>query len=457
MKNLTLRNIAYACNGVYFGPGTEADREITAVVADSRKIIKGCLFAAIKGERADGHDFIEQAFEDGALCVISEKTLTNCKKPYIKVASTIGALQKLAEFYRKGLDVKVVGITGSVGKTSTKEMIASVLSQKYKVLKTLGNFNNGLGLPLTIFRLKEDDEIAVLEMGISDFGEMHMLSKIARPDICVFTNIGICHLEQLHTRDGILKAKTEMFDFMSKDGSIILNGDDDKLSLISQVNGKEPYRYGNSQDNDVYIKESVNLGLDGTKCIISTPKGDVEAVIPIPGNHMLYNAMAGAMTGILLGLDADEIKSGIESLEPLSGRNNIIKTEYFTIIDDCYNANPVSMKASIDVIKYAATRKVCVLGDMGELGKDEIILHQEIGKYAAEADVDLVIFIGKLSQYMKKGFEAVKSPDKCSYFEDVNDFLNAASSLLLKGDTVLIKASHFMEFGRIVEYLKEYK
>lgn len=457
MKNLTLRNMAYACNGIYFGPGNEADREVTAVVTDSRKITDGCLFAAIKGERADGHDFIEQAYKDGALCVISEKTLNNCERPYIKVASTIGALQKLAEFYRKGLNVKVVGITGSVGKTSTKEMTASILSQKYKVLKTLGNFNNGLGLPLTIFRLNEDDEIAVLEMGISDFGEMHMLSKIARPDICVFTNIGICHLEQLHTRDGILKAKTEMFDFMSKDGSVVLNGDDDKLSLINQVKGKKPYRYGTSHDNDVYLRESVNLGLKGTGCVISSPAGDVEAVIPVPGKHMLYNAMAGVMVGTLLGLDISEIKNGIESLEPLSGRNNIIETDYFTIIDDCYNANPVSMKASIDVIKYADTRKICILGDMGELGKDEIILHQDIGRYAAEADVEFVIFIGKLSQYMKKGFETVKTSGKCAYFETIDEFMNAASELVLKGDTILVKASHFMDFGRIVEYLKEYR
>jgi UDP-N-acetylmuramoyl-tripeptide--D-alanyl-D-alanine ligase len=448
--------MAEVCNGIYFGAGTEADKEITAVVTDSRKIEKGCLFAAIKGERVDGHDFIEQAYEKGALCVISEKTLANCKKPYIMVDSTVQALQKIAEFYRKGLDIKVVGITGSVGKTSTKEMIASVLSEKYKVLKTQGNFNNGLGLPLTIFGLTDEDEIAVLEMGISDFGEMHLLSKIARPDICVFTNIGICHLEQLHTRDGILKAKTEMFDYMAQDGSVIINGDDDKLCMIEAVKGREPYRYGMSSDNDVYLKESENLGLKGTRCVIGTPQGDVQAVIPIPGRHMIYNAMAGAMTGILLGLNTEEIKAGIEHLESLAGRNHIVETSELTIIDDCYNANPVSMKASVDVVQSVSGRKVCILGDMGELGVEEASLHQEVGRYVAESGVDLAVFIGNLARYMRKGYETMAPSGNSVYFESVEEFLAHSGEIFREKDTVLVKASHFMKFDRIVDYLTNY-
>lgn len=454
MKNLTLKNMADACGGIYAGPNEAAGTQITAVVTDSRKIEQGCLFAAIRGNRADGHDYIAQAYEQGAVCVLSEKVLEDSGMPYIKVEDTIKALQDIAEFYRRGLDVKVVGITGSVGKTSTKEMIASILSQKYRVLKTLGNFNNGLGLPLTIFRLTEEDEVAVLEMGISDFGEMHLLSRIARPDICVFTNIGMCHLEQLHTRDGILKAKTEMFDYMSPDGYVIVNGDDDKLSAIEQINGRKPYRYGLSSQNDVYLLESENMGLKGTQCRIATLEGEIHAVIPIPGKHMLYNAMAGVLVGLLLKLDIRQIKEGIESLQPLNGRNNLIETEKYTIIDDCYNANPVSMRASIDVLDNALTRKVCILGDMGELGIDEVQMHNEVGAYAAVHNVDFAIFIGRLAVHMQKGFLKNTGNGQCVHFATVEEFMEQAETLLLKQDTILVKASHFMEFTKIIDFLK---
>lgn len=244
MKNMTLRNIAKACNGIYYGPEEALSREITEVVTDSRKAGEGCLFVAIKGERVDAHRFIPQVFEQKAACVLAEQKQEDARGPYILVDSTLQAVKDLAEFYRQQLGIKVVGVTGSVGKTSTKEMIASVLSEKYRVLKTLGNFNNELGLPLTVFRLREEHQVAVLEMGISDFGEMHRLSKIARPDICVMTNIGQCHLEFLKDRDGVLRAKSEIFDFTAEDGQAVLNGDDDKLAGIRQVKGKAPVFFG---------------------------------------------------------------------------------------------------------------------------------------------------------------------------------------------------------------------
>ena len=224
MKNLTLENIAAACGGSYHGSETDRNREVTDITTDSRKAGEGSLFAAIKGERVDGHSFINQVFEKGALCVLCEKEpelSEGVTGNWILVSSTLQALKDIAEFYRQQLSLRVVGITGSVGKTSTKEAVASVLSEKYCVLKTLGNFNNELGLPLTVFRLREEHEAAVLEMGISDFGEMHRLSKIARPDVCVMTNIGQCHLEFLHDRDGILRAKSEIFDFLAPDGKIV--------------------------------------------------------------------------------------------------------------------------------------------------------------------------------------------------------------------------------------------
>ena len=229
MRGLTLRKIAEVCDGTYMGDPSFLDREVENVVTDSRAAEDGSLFVAIPGERVDGHKFIPDVFRKGALAVLSEHALEQADGPYIIVKSGLMAIRKMAAWYRQTLTIPVVGITGSVGKTSTKEMIASVLEQKFNVLKTEGNFNNLLGMPMTLLKIREEHEVAVIEMGISEFGEMHQLAEIARPDICVITNIGQAHLENLKTRDGILKAKTEIFDFLKDDGVIVLNGDDDKI------------------------------------------------------------------------------------------------------------------------------------------------------------------------------------------------------------------------------------
>ena len=231
MKNLTLENIAKACNGSYHGSEAQANQEVQSIFTDSRKAAKGGLFVPIKWARVDAHDFINQVMEAGALATLSEKDLGETEFPYIKVESSLQAVKDIAEFYLKQLEIPVVGITGSVGKTSTKEMIAAVLGQKYNVLKTEGNLNNEIGLPLTIFKIREEHQVAVHEMGISEFGEMDRLSTMANPDICVITIIGLCHLENLITRDGILKAKTESFAHLTPDGIAVLNGEDDKLCV----------------------------------------------------------------------------------------------------------------------------------------------------------------------------------------------------------------------------------
>ena len=261
MKAMTLREIAAACGGHYYGDKTKLDMEVTGVAIDSRKVEEGYLFVPIKGARVDGHSFIPQVMGKGALCTLSEVVLEGVSHPYILVKSSEQALKDLAEHYRKALNIKVVGITGSVGKTSTKEMIGSVLSQKYNVLKTAGNFNNEIGLPLTIFNIRDEHEVAVLEMGISDFGEMHRLAKMARPDICVITNIGLCHLENLGDRDGILKAKTEMFDFAQPNATIILNGDDDKLITVKDWDGYSPLYFGLSTEMNAFAKDIHSLSL----------------------------------------------------------------------------------------------------------------------------------------------------------------------------------------------------
>lgn len=303
MKGMTLEAVAKACDGIYHGSDGDKIKEVSAITTDSRQIQPQGMFIAIKGARSDGHAYIDSCYDKGALCCISEQELLGEKRPYIQVESSLQALKDIAQLYRANLDIKVVGITGSVGKTSTKETIAAVLSQKYKVLKTQGNFNNEIGLPLTIFRLTEEDEIAVLEMGISDFGEMTRLTKIAQPDICVITNIGLCHLENLKSRDGILKSKTEIFKSMNPDGTVILNGDDDKLITISEVYGKKPVFFGIKNTAGIYADHIENLGLEGVRCRIhmaadnavqtenqtENAAEDFTVQIPVAGEHMVYN------------------------------------------------------------------------------------------------------------------------------------------------------------------------
>lgn len=453
MKAMSLKEITAACGGHYYGDESKLNKEVSGVAIDSRKIEEGYLFIPIKGARVDGHTFISQVMEKGALCTLSEKPLGTEAATYILVDSCEQALKDLAEHYRKALGIKVVGITGSVGKTSTKEMIASVLSQKYNVLKTAGNFNNEIGLPLTIFNIREEHEVAVLEMGISDFGEMHRLAKMARPDICVITNIGLCHLENLIDRDGILKAKTEMFDFAAPNAKYILNGDDDKLITVKEWEGRNPIYFGLSTELSAYAEDIHSLSLKGTSCTICLGDNSFKVTIPIPGHHMVYNALAGALVGRELGLSAEEIKAGIEALIPVSGRNNMIETENFLIIDDCYNANPISTKASLDVLATADTRKVAILGDMFELGENEKDLHYGVGQHAAEKGIDLLICIGALSKNTAEG--ASTGNKTVFHFDTKADFLAEMDTLLQKGDTILVKASHGMEFPEIVEKLQQ--
>lgn len=447
MKSMSLHEIAAACGGTYYGTEEAAALEVSGVAIDSRLIEEGYLFIPIKGARVDGHTFIPQVMSKGALCTLSEHPIDDASFPYILVNSCEQAMKAIAEHYRKALGVKVVGITGSVGKTSTKEMVASILEQKYNVLKTAGNFNNEIGLPLTIFRIREEHDVAVLEMGISDFEEMHRLAKMARPDICIITNIGLCHLENLGDRDGVLKAKTEMFDYASENAICVLNGDDDKLITVKELNGKAPQFFGLSTEHNAYADHIHSLSLKGTTCTLHLWDNTIDTLIPIPGKHMVYNALAGALVGRELGLTCEEIKAGIEALTPVSGRNNLIATEDLCIIDDCYNANPISTMASIDVLATADTRKVAILGDMFELGEDEKQLHYSVGKYAADKGIDLVICIGALSKNTCEGASGI-------HFDTKANFFAVADKLLQKGDTVLVKASNGMKFPEIVEQLQ---
>lgn len=451
MKNLTLKNLEKVCNGkLYLSDEKHADVEIKNVVTDSRKVEEGSLFLAIKGEKTDGHNYIQAVLNHDAAGVICERIPddldTDGKGDFLVVPDVLQALKEIAEYYRRGLNIKVVGITGSVGKTTTKEFIASVLAKKYKVCKTQGNFNNEIGVPLTILQIREDDEIAVLEMGMNHFGEMHRLSQMARPDICVMTNIGQCHLEFLGSREGILKAKSEIFDFWNQDGSIVVNGDDDKLQTIKGVCGKVPIRFGKKASNDYYMTDVINKGLLGSEMKIIGPDMELEVKVPLPGEHMLFNALAATAVGELLDLTKEQIIHGLEEVKSVGGRSNVIDCGDYIIIDDCYNANPVSMKAALDLLCTAKERKVAILGDMFELGTDSACMHAEVGEYAYQKRIDEIICIGEESEHMSQA-----APGS-HYFKTLEDAMKRIPEILKKGDAILIKASHGMNFKLIVDY-----
>lgn len=460
LPGMSLENIVEACGGVYVGDTKLLKEYITGAVIDSRKVRDDYLFVAIKGERVDGHDFANQVLEDGALCVLAERDLPDCKGPYIKVEDTKTAFRKIAAFYRDHLEIPIVGITGSVGKTSTKEMIATVLAEKYNVQKTQGNFNNEIGLPLTLFTIQPKHEAAVVEMGISDFGEMDRLGEMAAPDIMVITNIGTCHLENLKDRDGVLKAKTESFEHIQPRGIAVLNGDDDKLITQRMVNGIPPIFYGIEEEaagggyKEVYATDIENLGFEGVRAKIHTPAGGFVAQINIPGEHNVYNALAATAVGLRMGLNCEEIARGIEKAKTIEGRTNFIHANGMTIIDDCYNANPMSMKTSLRTLAHATGRSIAVLGDMGELGENEKALHYEVGECVGEEKITALFATGELAKEYVRATEKVNPECEIYYEETLDSLVEKLKAYVQEGDSILVKASHFMEFGKIVESLK---
>ena len=486
--NLTIGEIAEACGGelklqTVEGTVTE-ETKVDSVTLDSRKITAGGVFIANVGERRDGHEFIAQVFAGGVTLVVVEKTPEQVEKEwgvpadawgsYVLVEDSLRALKEIGAYYRSKLTIPVVGITGSVGKTSTKEFIAGVLSEKYYVLKTDGNYNNELGVPLTLLRIREEHEAAVVEMGISDFGEMHRLSKMARPDICVITNIGQCHLENLKSREGILKAKTEIFDFMSEDGEVCLNGEDDMLRTVTEVHGKKTHFFGLGGDacEEVYASDIVSKGLLGSDAILHIRDKTISVEVSLPGRHMVINAAAAACVASLLGLNAEQIAKGIKKVQPVDGRNNLLRMNNYTVIDDCYNANPVSMQSAIDLLALAETYRVAILGDMFELGENSDTMHAQVGSYAVASGAECILCVGENSRHMYEGAvktlenqkalganESAENSQKIYYFLTREDLLKALKEqrdeFLPKGCAVLVKASHGMKFEEVIEYLKQ--
>ena len=448
---LSLKELLEAVNGEVIFMGKT---EFNSICIDTRKIEKNNIYLAIKGENFNGNKFVLEAFEKGSSIAIIDEVLfdlndTENLETVIKVEDTEKALLQLAHYYRKKLDLKIVGVTGSCGKTSTKDLIAAFLSEKYKVFKTKGNFNNQIGLPLMILELDSSVDVAVLEMGMSNLGEIDVLANCARPDIAVITNIGLSHIENLKTQENILKAKSEIFNYFGEENSLIINGEDDNLSKIKDK-CFEILKIGYNHEYDVYAFNII-LEEDKTTFTVKDKEEEIIFTIPMAGKHNVLNSMLAIEVAKKLNVTFDEMKRGIKNLEATSMRLQVIKANKITIINDCYNASPDSMKSSIDVLNtYKIGRKIAILGTMNELGEESVNSHKEVGKYALNK-VDLLIAIGKYKDCFKEGFTG----ENLITFTTKEECINNLSTIIKENDVVLVKASRGMKFEDIVSSLEE--
>lgn len=452
MEKMSLAEIIQAVDGSF---GFPVDTMVSAISTDTRKITKDSVFVALKGERFDGHDFAAEAMKLGAAAVIAERPVEGAK--CIIVDSSAKALLDLANFYRRKFDIPLIGITGSVGKTTTKDMIAYVVSRKYKTLKTQGNFNNEIGLPQTLFGLDRSYEAAVIEMGMSHFGEISRLSMCACPTCAVITNIGVSHIENLGTQENILKAKLEILDGAEYGAPLILSRDDKFLAGAEIHGGRKTVYYSvKKKDCQVFAAEIEN-GENSVSFTVNYPGGRISAVVNCPGEHNVKNALAAFCVGLELGIEPEEIVRGIAEYRPEGMRQNITEKNGIKFILDCYNAAPDSMKASLAVLAQTHTdgRKYAVLGDMLELGKNSRQYHRTVGKYAAASDADMLLCYGENSAYYIEGaVQSGFSEDSCRLFSDRKELTVYLKKILEKGDTVLVKGSRGMRLEEVVNGLE---
>ena len=446
MEHMTIRRAAALCGGRLCGTG-DPETEIGKIVIDTRALEKGDLFAAFRGERVDGHDFIPAAFERGAACCIGERVPEGEKRPVIVVDDVLTALEQITAGYRGDFDLPVVGITGSVGKTTAKEMISAVLEQRFRTLKTEGNLNNRYGVPMMLSKLGSEHEAAVIEMGISEFGEMRRLARMVRPTLAVYTTIGHAHLEFLHDLDGVLRAKTEMLETMPETAPVVVNGDDEKLRALQCRQRKITYGFGAHCD---VRAENLETGEEQT-CDIVCGLRRIPVRIPAFGQHYVYAALAAAAVGMLLGLDDRQIADGIAAFHNVGRRGETFRCAGLTVVDDSYNANPDSVCNGIDnLIRMPARRHICILGDMLELGENTLKMHYEVGSYALEKGIDLVLTSGNCACEMSRA-----AGERGHHFESRDELIAALPELLEEGDCILVKASKGSHFETVSAALRE--
>lgn len=422
------------------------DDEINFFSQDSRQMKNGGMYIPLKGERFDGHNFIESAFQTGAQAIISEKNVKYEDKTVIKVKDTYQALKDMASYLRNHRPVKVVGVTGSVGKTSTRDMVYSVVKQKYKTLKTEGNYNNEIGLPLTILRY-HDEEVLVLEMGMNHLQEMSRLSMIARPDIACITNVGTAHIGELGSRENILKAKLEITDGMKEGSTLIINQDNDMLQTV-ELPHLNVVRVGKGKEASI---QASHIILEETKSSFEVEyQGKKEIIeVPVQGEHNISNALIAIAVGIALNISLEDIKKGIQEFKLTKNRMDILEKNHKTVIDGTYNASVDSMKSSIDVLANYKKRKVAILADMLELGAYSQQLHEEVGSYVASKGIDILVCVGKEAKYIyQKARESMKD---VYYFESNQEVIDRLDELLKEDDVILVKGSHSMNLKEVVE------
>jgi len=452
MRCLTPQIIAGITGGVYIGGESGLGVRVAGAVRDNRDVEPGNLFVCIQGGHVDGHSFANSALELGAACCLAERVIPDAKGPYVLVGSTLDAIKSLGAYYRRLFDIPVIGITGSVGKTTVKELIAAVLGTKLHVLKTPMNLNNELGVPLTLLSLNEQHEAAVIEMGISEFGEMGRLARMVKPDIFVVTKIGYSHTDELGDLNGVLQAKSEAFAYMDPGGVAVLNGDDELIWGYDP--GMRKITFGFDERNDFRAENVLMEGTGAVVCDITCNEESFPVRIPAYGSHLASLAPAAAIVGQLLGLNNDEIKQGLLSYVPVGGRANATDTGTITLIDDCYNANPHSVKAALTSLSALPGRRVAILGDMLGLGEQSGKLHCEIGVFAASISIDSFICCGENAALIYDSYRSAGG-GPAYYYPAKAELIAALPGLIKKGDFVLVKASHYIRFEEILPYLKK--
>lgn len=428
MMRMPMEEICRITGGTYIPAVQGTLPLIRRMTAELSHVQEGYLFCCIQTEYFAAQREMLLAKLRGASIVLGEVPPYKNDIAYIQVTSAASAVQALAEAYRGTLQAKVIGIAGSTGKTTTKELLYSILSQRYAVSKSDGNRNGRLGLPMSVLDIGEEDDFAVLEMGISEPGNMDVLCRIARPDIAVILNIGEAHWEGFGSYEGIFREKTKLISYLPEDGTVFLNADDEWLKTIQ----------GEAERKTIFF---------GSR--------EYSGSLPFPGEHFRLNASAAAAAAAYLGSTREEIFTGIENTEPMPGRCFTERTKTLTLIEDHYNAAPLSVKAALDLLSGMKTGKTAVLGDMLELGERSEELHRELGRYAAALDIDRMVFIGRYAEDMYREVKEAGGKE-LRYYMTVDDYLHAGEQIVRKGDTVLLKASRAMHFERLVPFIKSF-
>ena len=459
MYNITIKDIIEVCKGkLIFG---DINKECINFSTDTRNIKPGDVYIGLKGEKFDGSQLYKQALEAGAsVCILQDVEIDNATKnkytdrAIIIVKDTLKALQQIAKYKRSKYNIPVIAITGSVGKTSTKDIIASVVATKYNVLKTEGNFNNHIGVPLTILRLKNHNAM-VVEMGMSNQGEISLLTDIAKPTIAVITNIGTAHIGNLGSRENILKTKLEILEGLSKDGTLIINNDNDMLHMWNENNKKYKVLDFGIENNSKIMAKNIQIESTSSTYTVEQNNEKYNIEVPIASKVFIYNSLSAICVGKLLDIQMNKIIEGIKNFELTKNRMEIKNVNGITIINDCYNANFDSMKASIESLaKMSGERKIAILGDMLELGEFSKKLHSDLGGEIYSNNIDILITVGEESKNIAQ--TAIKKGMNTSNIYVLNnneEVINLIKKIKQEGDCILIKASHGMNFKKIVDSL----